>query len=418
MNNKFEKPMTKKLKMTLKKNKFNIIIIGIVLIIIVCIGVYNLFYGNVETYTIVSGYIEKYSDTEGFLIKEEQIASSSSTDIAIPVIAQSKKAAKNEIVAIYKDENYTKYLQEIEIMDGEIQTLIKDLPSTYSSDIKDIDNQISEISKEALKTTSYVKMQEYKNKLDELSYKKVLILGNLSPEGSKIRELIKQREDYEEKSKSSSNNIKAPMTGIVTYKVDGLEDVASIEKIYNYSISDIENLMKEYLANEQNKFGIKIVNNYEAYIIVKEEKGKNDEYIIKNKNYTIKLNEFSDKKLTGNLTKIIDDENFYYCIFKIENGIEDIVDARILSLNIVWKKISGIAIPKHYINDNYEKNYKYVTMLTAGEYIDIPIEILIESDNVCIIENMSKDKQKELGIEYKASIELYDQIIVNKNKEK
>ena len=152
-----------KLRITIKKNKFNIIIIAVVLLIIACVGIYNNFFGNIETYTVVSGYVEKSSDTQGYLIKEEKVASSSSSDVAIPVIDQGKKAAKNEIIAIYKDESYTKYLQEIENMDKEIQTLIKDLPSTYSSDIKDIDNQISETSKDALKTTSYIKMQEYKN---------------------------------------------------------------------------------------------------------------------------------------------------------------------------------------------------------------------------------------------------------------
>ena len=406
-----------KLRITIKKNKFNIIIIAVVLLIIACVGIYNNFFGNIETYTVVNGYVEKSSDTQGYLIKEEKVASSSSSDVAIPVIDQGKKAAKNEIIAIYKDESYTKYLQEIENMDKEIQTLIKDLPSTYSSDIKDIDNQISETSKEALKTTSYIKMQEYKNKLDELSYKKVLILGTLSPEGSKIRELITQREDYEEKSKTSSNNIKAPMTGVVTYKIDGLEDSSSISSVYNYSADDIENIMKKYSTNDQNKFGIKIVNNYEAYIIIKEEKGKNDEYIVKDKDYTIRINEISDKKITGTLTKIIDSDNYYYCIFKVENGIEDIVDARALSLNIVWKRVSGIAVPKHYIKENKEKNYSYVTMLHAGEYIDIPVDIIIESDNVCIIDNMSKEDIEKLGIESKTSIELYDQIIYKPEKE-
>ena len=56
-------------------------------------------------------------------------------------------------------------------------------------------------------------------------------------------------------------------------------------------------------------------------------------------------------------------------------------------------------------------------MLHAGEYIDIPVDIIIESDNVCIIDNMSKEDLEKLGIESKTSIELYDQIIYKPEKE-
>lgn len=74
----------------------------------------------------------------------------------------------------------------------EIQSLIKDLPAVYSSDITNIDNEISNLSMETIKTNSYVKMQEYKTKLNELAYK-VITLGELSPNGSKIKVIEKFR---------------------------------------------------------------------------------------------------------------------------------------------------------------------------------------------------------------------------------
>lgn len=404
-----------KVKSFFKRNKLNLIIFFVILIIILCVNIYKKMYGNIETYTIVNGYVEKSSDTVGYVIKDESVASISGDGVAIPVIEQGKKAAKGEIVAIYKDESYAKYLEEIDQMDKDIQTLIKDLPAAYSSDVKDIDSQIAEISKEALKTTSYIKMQEYKNKLDELSYKKVLVLGSLSPEGSKIRELIEEREAYEKESKTSSNNIKAPMAGVVTYKIDGLEDVTDTNKVFRLSASGINELISKYAEDDKNKFGVKIVDNYNAYIIVKEKKGENDDYIIKAKNYNIRLSDYSDTKITGELVKVIEDDDCYYCIFNLQNGIENIIDDRNTNINIVWKKVAGMAIPSAYISKDEEKGYSYVTMIHAGEYLDIPVNIVIESDNVCIVENMSKDDLEKYNLESSSGLEIYDQIIIKKN---
>lgn len=401
-----------KIKNFFQKNFLNIFIVIFIFIIVLCVSMYNKWYGNIETYTVGNGYVEKSTDTLGYIVKDESVASISNSGVAIPVIEQGKKTAKNEIIAIYKDSNYDKYLEEIAIMDKDIESLVKDLPYTYSSDVKEIENEISNISNLALKTTSYIKMQEYKNKLDELSYKKVLILGSLSPEGSKIRDLINEREEYETKSKTSSNNIKAPITGIVTYKIDGLENTSDVKSIFSYSISDLENIISKYSNNDQNKFGIKVVDNYEAYIVVKEEKGKNDDYISEGKTYNIKLPEINGVKLSAKLEKIIDSENYYYCILKLSNGIENIIDERACSINIVWKKVSGLAIPKHYIKQDPEKGYNYVTAIHIGQYLDIPVDIEIESDNVCIVKNMSDENLEKYNLDSPSEeLKVYDQII-------
>ena len=142
-----------KIKNFFQKNFLNIFIVIFIFIIVLCVSMYNKWYGNIETYTVGNGYVEKSTDTLGYIVKDESVASISNSGVAIPVIEQGKKTAKNEIIAIYKDSNYDKYLEEIAIMDKDIESLVKDLPYTYSSDVKEIENEISNISNLALKTT-------------------------------------------------------------------------------------------------------------------------------------------------------------------------------------------------------------------------------------------------------------------------
>ena len=76
-------------------------------------------------------------------------------------------------------------------------------------------------------------MQEYKQRINTYVNKRAVIIGTLSPDGAKIKELIEKRNAYELEAKKSTDNIIAPMTGLVTYKIDGLETILAGKNILN-----------------------------------------------------------------------------------------------------------------------------------------------------------------------------------------
>lgn len=191
-----------KKKSFFKKNLAKIIFVFVVAIIL-GIVVYNDMFNSMKTYTVVNGSVEKVSDTYVYVLKKEEVIDIDETAVAIPVVDQDKRASKDEVVAVYKNSEYENYETEIANLDKEIQTMVKDLPSVYSSDVNNLDMQISSLTKTAQKETSYVKMQEYKNQVNNLLEKKINILGELSPTGSKIRELIAKRNELKSLSKSS-----------------------------------------------------------------------------------------------------------------------------------------------------------------------------------------------------------------------
>lgn len=397
----------------IKKNKHNILAVVMVIAIIVTISIYKKYLNVKTTYTVVNGYVEKSTDTLGVILKDETVVELSNNQATIPIIEQNKRIAKGDIIAMYKNGQYDEYLNSIDELDKVIQTLIVDLPASYSNDVASIDEQITTLAKQAKKETSYIKMQEYKSKIDELAYKKVIILGERSPEGSKIRELIEQRKQIEKDAKFvNGNSIIAPVSGVATYKIDGLENLINIDNILNYDVAKLEDIISKYKTNNINNFGVKIVDNYNAYILVKEQKGENDKYIEVNKKYNLKFGEEDIEYITAKLVKCLDGKDYNYVIFQIENGIENLVDLRAINIEVVWKKVFGMAVPKSAIKTNEEKNYKYVTLVYGTQYIDVPINIIIESDNICIVENLSKEERSELGITTSYILELYDKLVI------
>lgn len=395
------------------KENIRTIIVGIMTVVIVLgLLIYNNFFNTNKTYTVVNGSVEKTSDTYAYILKNEKQLEVDKNSVAIPVIEQDKRTSKGEIVATYKNNKYEEYLNKIDNMDKEIQTLIRDLPAIYSSDVSIIDEKISTLVHESKETTSYVKMQEYKNRIDELAYKKVTILGQLSPSGSKIRELIEQREKVEKESRNLASNIKATMSGLVTYKIDGLEDVVNYDKILKYNKEDLENIINKYNQNDINNFGIKIVDNFGCYFLVREPRGENDSYIKENRNYTIKLSDKNNARITAQLIKKLESDEYNYSIFSINNGIENFLDNRFVNVEVIWTRVSGMAVPNDAIKRNEEKGYDYVTSVNGGEYTDIPVTIVISSDSICIVESMSNEKKEELGLSVNQKLNVYDQLLI------
>lgn len=339
----------------ISRNKHTILAIIMMIGIIISVIVYNRYLSVKTTYTVTNGYVEKVTDSLGYVIKDEVTVEINSKEVAMPIVEQNKRVAKDETIAVYKNGKYEEYLNSIQELDETIQGLIKDLPVSYSNDVANLDAQITSLAKEAQNETSYIKMQEYKTKIDELAYKKVIILGERSPEGSKIRELIAKREEIEKNSMASADNIVSPISGIVTYKLDGLEKIVDFNQLFQYDITKYEMIISQYKGNNLSNFGIKVVDNYKSYLLVKEPKGEHDQYIKEGQEYELKFTDKEDNNVTAKLLKVTDTEEYHYIIFQLENGIEYITDLRTVNVEIVWNKTQGIAVPKNAIQRNEEK---------------------------------------------------------------
>ena len=83
---------------------------------------------------------------------------------------------------------------------------------------------------------------EYKKEIEEITSKKAKIIGSSSQSGTYIKELTKQKETYESQLTSESEYITAPESGVVSYRVDGLESVLTSSDFSNLTEEKLENL--------------------------------------------------------------------------------------------------------------------------------------------------------------------------------
>lgn len=406
----------------MKKSSFKkffskkIVIFFIIIIIILLMAV--LFFNSdalsdKTTFTVINGTIEKSCDSECMVVKDETIIDYDKSSSIVTSIEDGTRVAKDGIVAVYKNSENNEYEESIQKIDEQISTLIKDLPYTYSTEIVNIDKQINLVIKEAYETNSYIKMLEYKNKINNLTSRKVEILANLSPDGSKIQELVKQRADIISKSKESSKNIKSNVSGIVTYKIDTLEGLLDSKNIESASFQNLDEYFLKYENTKNNEFGIKIIDNFKAYVVSKIDISMKD-YAVSGKNYKLKLNDNANIEIPAYLLKTIqaEDKDYFYAVFEIYNYIEYLINSRIESLKIIWNTTQGMMVVKDAIKTSDDGRYSYVTLIYGGKYIDVPVKVKAESDVTCIIENLTDEEYVNLGLNKDSKIERYDIVLV------
>lgn len=129
---------------------------------------------------------------------------------------------------------------------------------------------------------------------------------------------------------------------------------------------------------------------------------------------TLRLSDGSE--ISAEISSIIQEENDRILVFKIVEGVEDLIEYRKISFEIIWWSYSGWKISNSAIIEENDLSYVYVTK--AGVQEKILIKILRQNDTYSIVENYTSDELVELGysleeIQNMSQIKLYDQIIVN-----
>lgn len=393
-----------------EKSKQNIIyiVIGFVFVIITgAILVKNILSAK-EYYLLKNGTLEKTEFVTAYVVKNEKIIEKDTTKTIVPVLSNGSKAQKGGIIATYKGKEYENYEETLASMDKEILQAMQDLPTVYSSEVDTLDLSIYGLVKEIDEETSTAKMQEYKQKINNNINKRATIIGDLSPAGATVKKLIEERNEYEAKAKKSNDNVIAEMTGIVSYSTDGLEEKLKVSDIENLSYSKISKLVKE--TQKVASKNIKIVNNYEAYIVTKVSK-ENKDYINEGYEYDIRLIEDSNYELEATLQKVVENDNNIELYFKISNGIEELVDLRDIEVEIVWWQRSGmVVLNKAIVKEN---DISYINVIKYSETVKIPVKILRSNDTYSIITNYETEELETIGVSTDYEIKLHDRVVIN-----
>lgn len=399
----------------MKKSKKIIAIISFIAVLIY-LGtvVYLLIVNPTDTYVVQQGTLTEEEEAIGYIIRDEEVVKGENYENGIYAIAsEGQRVAKGESIFRYYSDSEKEIKTQITGLNYKIQELLQQEKSLPSADIKAIEKQIEEKIQIANMITNYQEIVENKKNIDNLITKKINFIGDVT-ENKEIKALIKERNSYEQQLKNGSEYQKATIGGVVSYRVDGLEEKLTIDKFSQITekyLNDLD-LKTGKIVSTSSESG-KVIDNFKCYMAITMNSKKAKEAKVGQK---VDLRISSDEQYKAEIVQINEESGKRTIIFEMDVMTEDLINHRKMDIDVIWWDKSGLKIPKQALIK--ENGLYYVTRNKAGVQTKLLVKVEAETDKFAIIAPYETDELKELGYTSKdinnyKIISNYDEIIIN-----
>lgn len=398
-----------------KKKIIVYIIFGLIVAYLIY-AVYLLLKQPSDKVVVESGILYSEETDIGYIIRNEQVVRGNNYKNGMEQIkTEGEKTAKGESIYRYYSKNEDELTKQISDLDKKIQETLEGQTDLFSSDLKILENQLDIKIEQLNKLTDMSKITEYKKQINDLITKKAKIAGEKSQSGSHLKQLYTERTKLENQLNSGAEYINAPTSGIVSYKVDGLEETLTANNFsaINKQFLDNLNLKTGQLIATNNECG-KIIDNFQCYIATI---SKSEEAKTKKVGDNLKIRLSNNETIEAKIAYLSqENEQETLLILEINKQISQLANYRKITFDLIWWSSSGLKVPNKSIIE--ENEIKYVVRNRAGYLSKIPVNIEKQNDKYCIIENYSIEDLKKLGFSTEDSnsmkkISIYDELIIN-----
>lgn len=396
--------------------KILITIIFMIFFIVLVTNSTNILKNPIDLFIVTNGSLYYEETVEGYLIRDEVVLQGENyKNGMVQILSDGERAANGENVFRYYSNSEENILNEIAKIDEEINELIDSTNlNILSSDIASIEKQIESTIDEMYNLNYLQKISENKNKIEAYISKKTQMTGNASPEDSYVKTLANRRNELEHELDNGSEIITAPVSGLTSYRVDGLEEILKVD--------DFSYLSKELLDSFDLKVGAtvplsnekgKIVNNFKCYIAAPIATEKAMSAVVGDK-VTLRLS--NSEEIEAQIVYIKEENESRIIVFEFNEKIEKLLEYRKISFDIVWWKYTGLKVSNSALIE--ENDSVYVEKNKAGYTEKILVKVLRQNDTYSIVENYEEEELQALGyteeeISNMGKINVYDEILLH-----
>lgn len=406
------------------KRKRNKIIVMTILALVCLYLVYTIFLlvkEPTDVFTVEQGKVSLEETDLGYVIRKEQVVKGNNYKNGMEKIkAEGEKAAKGESIFRYYSKNEESLKTKIADLDVKIQEAMTNQKDLFPSDIKLLENQIDRKVEDLNKITDVSKLEEYRKEIMDIVTKKSERYGELSPAGSYLRQLKDERKKLENELNSGAEYITAPESGIVSYRVDGLEETLTPDNFSTLSKQFLENLdLKTGKIVASNDESGKIINNFTCYIATISNSQQAKEAKVGNK---VKIRLSNNVEIEAQIAYLSqENEEEMLIVLQIDREIGELTNYRKLSFDLIWWSYSGLKVPNEAIITN--DGLTYVVRNRAGYLSKILVKVEKQNEKYSLVTSYKTEELKELGytdqeINGYKTISVYDEILLNPDWDK
>ena len=157
----------------------------------------------------------------------------------------------------------------------------------------------------------------------------------------------------------------------------------------------------------------KVIDNFECYIacVMNTEKAS-----VAKIGDSVMLRLPSSQEIKATIEYIAEDEKGRVIVFRITDCVEELVEYREISVDVIWWNFEGLKVSNLAILE--ENDISFVERSSAGYIEKIYVKISRQNDTYSIIKNYTDEELLELGfsedeIKERKELNLYDEILLH-----
>ncbi len=345
---------------------------------------------------------EESISAKGFIVRDEKVYYARNTGTIYNHAIEGERVSKDSIIStVYSGVISGDTIKELGTIDRKITKAesLQYKASFKSSDSSSVENDISFYTNSifaAARDKNVEQVAEYKDYINGLRKN-----GEIGYE-DQISSLEAQKKAIEDRIGTNKDEIFTEISGIFTTYLDGLESVLNPERINDYTVSYIENLM-----GERDTYGnvsgsvktgdpiCKVVNNHLWYVILTVDADKLNDYK-KGTNVKLRFKNISDAESTGTISYVSEPQtdNKAVVMIKCPEYMESAFAYRDADVDVILRSYTGYKVPVQAIRTN---DGKYSVVAAAGnKQFSCECEILYSDteENAAIIRSTETAQNK------------------------
>ncbi len=389
-------------------------------LIAVCIVIYifQSLHGTIETAVAEKGDLENIIKAEGIIVKDEKIYNATLDGSVTYYFEEGSKVKQGQLIAdLNTDANSAQVNRQIAEIDAAINSRNKNPEASAAVAKETLILYEADIQQSILKND----LDGMYNIVSQADNDGSLEVNQGTYDAYDVNQLANMKKDLEKSVSTNKVPYYSAKAGIITYKIDGLENVYSIEDVYDLTASST--LKKEYTVSDKstkesvsaNEGILKVIRNFDYYIAatVDNEKAK-----LFTENKYIKTRIHSDgqsHEVWGFIKKINYGSEQSVLILYFDDYFYKIYDKRYVDLELITDIYEGIKINTQSLTEKDGMTGVYVQ--DASNIIKFfPVEIIGRDENFAIVglgEYIEKDERRIIKIDGKNfyTVKIFDKVV-------
>ena len=400
------------------KRKLRIIILIVIAIgvVVLVTNMKNIFGNQSEMFLVTDSTLSFEEPADAYVIRDEVVLEDNQEDNGmIQIVTDGYRAAKDDAVYRYYSESEDEILAQIGTLDEQINNEIEQSGlKLVSSDIYSLESQIESEISDVYKLNDIKMIEEVEATLNSYMAKKTQLTGEISPENSNIRTLTDARNNLARQLEANSKIVYATRSGLISYRVDGLEDTLKVDN-FDYLTEDLlEGFeLKAGASVPLSTEKAKIINNFNCYIAVISD---SEMAFSAKEGDKVVLRISNADEVDAEIVYTKEENSKKIIVFRIDRDVEKLIQYRKVSIDVIWWRYSGLKVSNDALTE--ENDVSYVERERAGNIEKIYVKILRQNETYSIVENYDDEELRSLGysedyISNRSKIKIYDEILLH-----